>query len=95
MFNVGEVYFTRGIVEKIENGTFTNQDVIRAVVKHETGNFGLTDPHDIQINMRSINEGYGTVMSEFILNGIRIWIHTTLHKDKEFISTVVLLPSEY
>ena len=95
MFNVGAVYFTHGIVEKIGDGAFTKQDVIRSVVKHETGDFGLTDPHDVQVNMRSINEGYGTVMSEFILNGIRVWIITTLHEDEELISTTCLLPSEY
>ena len=92
---LGELYFTRGVVNLIEDEITTKQEIMEYVFRHQRGDYGLTCKEDIQVNERNLNKSYGTVMSEYIVGGIRIWICTTLSKNIEEIVTTVLLPEEY
>ena len=92
---LGELYFTKGIVDLIENGTITKNEVMRCVMRHQRGDYGLTDSHDVAVNKRNLNHSSGTVMSEYVVNGIRIWVITSLSTDVENQYSTVLLPIEY
>lgn len=92
---LGELYFTRGVVNLIEDEITTKQEIMEYVFRHQRGDYGLTCKEDIQVNERNLNRSYGTVMSEYIVGGRRIWISTTLSKNIEEITTTVLLPEEY
>lgn len=91
---LGKLYFTKGINDLIENKIISEQEVMQCVFKHQRGDYGLTCEEDIQVNERNLNRNYGTVMSEYVLGGRRIWIITSIG-DAETTYTTVLRPEEY
>ena len=92
---LGELYFTRGVVNLIEDEITTKQEIMEYVFRHQRGDYGLTCKEDIQVNERNLNRSYGTVMSEYIVGGRRIWVCTTLTEEVQDIYTTVMLPSEW
>lgn len=91
---LGKLYFTKGINDLIENKIISEQEVMQCVFKHQRGDYGLTCEEDIQVNERNLNRNYGTVMSEYVLGGRRIWIITSIG-DSETTYTTCLRPEEY
>jgi hypothetical protein len=64
-------------------------------MRHQRGDYGLLDSHDVAVNERNLNHNSGTVMSEYVISGHRVWIITTLSTDVENQYSTVLLPMEY
>lgn len=91
---LGEVYMTRGIVNLIGEGVITKNEAMRCLSRHQRGDYGLTCIEDVRVNERNLNHNSGTVMSEYVVNGIRTWYITSLG-DSETTYTTILLPEEY
>ena len=91
---LGDVYFTRGIVDLIGKEVITKQEVMECVFRHQRGDYGLTCQEDVEVNQMNLNHNCGTVMSTYVINGVRTWIITNLAGVENTYSTV-LLPEEY
>lgn len=91
---LGDLFLTRGIVELIGDGAVTKQQIMQCVTRHQDGDYGLTCTEDVFVNNTNLRYNMGTVMSEYVLNGIRIWVHTCLG-DFDTTYSTVLLPEEY
>ena len=91
---LGDVYFTRGIVDLIGKEVITKQKVMECVFRHQRGDYGLTCQEDVEVNQMNLNHNCGTVMSTYVINGVRTWIITNL-ADVENTYSTVLLPEEY
>ena len=91
---IGGLYFTRGVQTLIDNKEIDNQEIWNCVARHVNLDYGDTDPHDVGINERNLNHNCGTVHSSYMINGIRVWVITSLG-DVDTTYTTVLLPIEY
>lgn len=91
---LGEIYMTRGIVDLIGEGTITKNEAMRCLSRHQRGDYGLTCIEDVRVNERNLDRNCGTIMSEYVINGIRVWVITSLG-DSETTYSTLLLPSEY
>jgi hypothetical protein len=92
---LGELFITKGIADLIETKGITPNELMRCVMRHQRGDYGLLDSHDVAVNERNLNHSSGTVMSEYVISGHRVWIITTLSTDVENQYSTVLLPMEY
>lgn len=92
---LGELFITKGIADLIEQKDITPNELMRCVMRHQRGDYGLTCIEDVKVNERNLNHNSGTVMSEYVVNGIRTWVCTTLTEEIEDVHTLIMLPEEW
>lgn len=85
-FELGRIMITRGAQEVL-----SHQDVLTALGRHLTGDWGQVGSEDWQENELSLREGFRLLSAYTDRNGVKFWIITEADRS----STTVLLPSEY
>lgn len=91
---LGNMYLTCGVMDLISDGITSKQEILNYISKHQRGDYGLTCIEDVRVNERNLDRNCGTVMSEYLIGGHRVWVITSLG-DSETTYTTALLPSEY
>lgn len=88
-FRLGTLVITDG-VDRVANADGYSE-ILQCVVKHVTGDWGVLDKIDMDMNESALIHG-GRILSAYNLNdGTRIYIITEADRS----STTILLPSEY
>ena len=86
LFELGPLYITRGVYESVPMG-----EVLEALERHHTGDFGDVCPTDLASNERAVDAG-GRIVSVYdSSNDVRLWIITECDRS----ATTMLLPMEY
>lgn len=85
-FNPGRVVIARHALAQL-----TREDVLPALWRHVTGDWGELDEHDWQENELSLKEGYRLLSRYHATDGTVFWIIT--ERDRSV--TTILLPEEY
>ena len=85
-FPLGQLVITPAALHAL-----TREDVVTAVRRHVTGDWGELDEHDRQENERSLREGYRLLSAYMDSSGTRFWIITEADRS----ATTVLLPEDY
>ena len=91
---LGGLVTTRGIEQLLNSKQITHSDLYNCVDRHIKMDYGTIGEDSVEINNRNLNHNCGNVMSQYEVNGIRIWIITELG-DSETTYTTILLPEEY
>lgn len=85
-FPLGHIFSTPGVIQSIPN-----QEIVDALMRHASGDWGDLDPEDKQANDDAILHG-GRILSAYTSSdGIRFWIITEADRSM----TTILLPEEY
>ena len=85
-FDLGRLTITRGALDTLEH-----RDVLAAVHRHVTGDWGDVDKEDWQSNERALREDTRLVSVYHSSVGVKFYIITEW--DRSY--TTILLPSEY
>lgn len=85
-FPLGRLVATPNALENIPN-----PDILAALQRHLTGDWGDVDEHDREENELSIKEGFRLLSVYRSAKGVKFWIIT--EADRSF--TTVLLPEDY
>jgi hypothetical protein len=85
-FRLGNIYATPGVLE-----TIPHDEVIRALARHQSGDWGDLDAEDIQENEYSLGLRLRLLSAYHTHTGVKFWIITEADRS----ATTVLLPSEY
>jgi len=72
-------------------GQLSNDDILRALQRHQAGDWGDVDEHDRQANDRALTEGTRLFSVYHSAKGLKFWIITEADRS----STTVLLPEDY
>ena len=91
---IGKLAVTRNIQRLIDSKEIEYEQLWECVSRYINHDWGLTDKHDCAINEQSLDRNYGTVLAEYKINDIRIWISTSIG-DSETTWTTILLPEEW
>lgn len=91
--NIGEVFVTSGINEKMYKSETFSRDVVLSLHKFESADWGDTSEEDALLNDRSVQDGTLDIMGAYETSEGRIWIKTDRTPDKTI--TTVLFPNEY
>lgn len=85
-FQLGRVVATRNASESL-----LREDMTMALMRHQSGDWGKTDPHDSAVNENALKFG-GRLMSVYdAFDGTRFWIITEADRSV----TTILLPEDY
>ena len=85
-FFLGKIVATPGVLASIPQA-----EIFEALYRHERGDWGDLDPHDVQENERGLKDGL-RLLSAYDSNAkVRFWIITEWDRSV----TTVLLPMEY
>lgn len=85
-FPLGSIYSTPGVIQSIPH-----QEIVDAIMRHVSGDWGDLDREDKQANDDAILHG-GRLLSAYTSSdGIRFWIITEADRSM----TTILLPEEY
>lgn len=93
MLHLGNLYFTRGIQQLIDDEYLEFDEVWEIISRHQDGDYGTVGEDSYKINAESIKNNFGTVMSQYQFIPFKVWVITTLAQDETY--TTVLLPEEY
>jgi hypothetical protein len=85
-FALGQSCITPAALEQL-----THQDVLRAIQRHQAGDWGDLDEHDRQENEFSLKEGFRLFSVYHSAQGVKFYVIT--EADREI--TTVLLPEDY
>ena len=94
MYIGSQLYFTRGIQNLLDNKEIGHDQIWECIARHIRLDYGDTCKEDARLNDRNLNHNCGTVHSSYMINGIRIWVITSIG-DIDTTYTSVLLPIEY
>lgn len=86
MFELGQIVTTRTIAESVEPSK-----VASMIRNHVTGDFGILENDDIDMNKAAIKNGDDRILSAYIANGSKIYVITEW--DRSY--TTVLFANEY
>lgn len=90
-FFLGKIDITDGIRSK--GFTMDTPELKRAFDDFVNCKWGCGIPDgDMEINNRSIKIGFGDIMGEYFVHGIKVWIKTDLNQNTV---TTILLPEEW
>jgi hypothetical protein len=85
-FLLGRIVATPNALSRL-----TNEDILKAIGRHQAGDWGTLDAHDWRVNERALQNG-GRLFSQYSTNqNIKFWIITEADRS----STTVLLPEDY
>jgi len=85
-FRLGRLLSTPGALERVPNG-----EMLRALGRHVSGDWGNVCPEDAETNEAAVNERARLLSSYTTREGVRFWIITEADRSL----TTVLLPEEY
>ena len=85
-FCLGNIYATPGVLAAIPH-----DEVIRALARHQSGDWGDVDAEDKQENEYSLGLRLRLLSAYHSRSGMKFWIITEADRS----ATTVLLPSEY
>jgi hypothetical protein len=85
-FRLGKLVSTPGALERVSNG-----EMLRALGRHATGDWGNVCSEDAEANEDAVNERARLLSSYATNGGVRFWIITEADRSL----TTVLLPEEY
>ena len=85
-FRLGNIYATPGVLTAIPN-----DEVIAALARHQSGDWGDVDAEDKQENEYSLGRRLRLLSAYRSQTGAKFWIITEADRS----ATTVLLPSEY
>jgi hypothetical protein len=85
-FDPGSLFMTPAAGEAL-----TETDVLTALRRHLSGDWGDVDAHDWQENELSLREGFRLLSAYHTESGVKFWIITEADRS----ATTVLLPEEY
>lgn len=85
-FPLGRLVATPNALEHIPN-----PDILAALQRHLTGDWGDMDEHDRQENEFSLKEGFRLLSVYRSARGVKFWIITEADRS----ATTVLLPEDY
>ena len=91
---IGGLHMTRGIQKLVDAGELDYKDLWDLVSRHINLDYGTVGSDSVRINNSNLNHNCGNVMSQYELEGRRIWIITEIG-DIDTTYTTILLPSEY
>ena len=86
LFPMGKVVITRGASIELDQ-----DDVLRCLVRHSTGNWGELEEFDWTQNDDALEYGGRLFSSYLTRSGISFWIITECDRS----ATTILLPKEY
>jgi hypothetical protein len=86
-FPLGQVYFTRGVLDQLSNSAA----VPAALARHAVGDWGDVSPEDAAENDFSVSRHLRILSAYVAENGTRFWVITEADRS----ATTVLLPEEY
>ncbi len=66
-------------------------DILRAIQRHQAGDWGDVDEHDRVANDRALNEGTRLLSVYHSAAGVKFWLITEADRS----ATTVLLPEDY
>ena len=85
-FDLGQIVITRGA-----QAVLSHPEVLTALGRHVTGDWGQVGSEDWQENELSLREGFRLLSAYTDQNNVKFWIITEADRS----STTILLPSEY
>ena len=85
-FPLGRLVATPNALEHIPN-----PDIMTALLRHLTGDWGDVDEHDREENELSLKEGFRLLSVYRSAAGVKFWIITEADRSR----TTVLLPEDY
>ena len=85
-FPLGRLVATPNALEHIPN-----PDIMTALLRHLTGDWGDVDEHDREENELSLKEGFRLLSVYRSAAGVKFWIITEADRS----ATTVLLPEDY
>ena len=85
-FCLGNIYTTPGVLAAIPH-----DEVIRALARHQSGDWGDVDAEDQQENEYALGRRLRLLSAYHSRTGVKFWIITEADRS----ATTVLLPSEY
>jgi len=85
-FPLGRLVSTPNALENIPN-----PDIMAALLRHLTGDWGDVDEHDREENELSLKEGFRLLSVYRSAKGVKFWIITEADRSR----TTVLLPEDY
>ena len=85
-FCLGNIYATPGVLTSIPH-----EEVIRALARHQSGDWGDVNAEDQQENAYSLGRRLRLLSAYHSRTGVKFWIITEADRSV----TTVLLPSEY
>ena len=85
-FRLGRIVATPTALAKL-----TQEDVFRAIQRHQSGDWGDLDEHDRQENELSLKEGFRLFSVYHSAEGVKFYVITEADRS----STTVLLPEDY
>ena len=91
---IGGLHTTRGVERLLINGEISHEELWECVSRHQRRDYGTIGSDSVKINRSNLNHNCGNVMSQYEIDGTRVWIITELG-DSETTHTTILLPSEY
>lgn len=85
-FKLGRIVTTPKVLENL-----SSEDITRAIVRHQSGDWGELDEEDCETNDKAVNQGL-RILSEYrSAKGVKFWLITEADRSV----TTVLLPEEY
>jgi hypothetical protein len=85
-FQLGRVVITPAALEALDT-----EDVVAAMRRHVTGDWGELDEHDRAENELSLRQGFRLLSAYTAASGTKFWVITEADRSV----TTVLLPSDY
>ena len=83
---MGRLVVTSGVLDAL-----TSDEIVRALVRHLSGDWGNLDEDDWKRNDESLDSG-GRLLSRYLaLDGTKFWITTEYDRS----ATTIFLPGEY
>jgi len=86
LFQPGQIVATRGALSVL-----SIEDIMKALGRHLSGDWGDLSAEDKQENDFSVNNGFRIISSYSSKKGVKFWIITEADRS----ATTVLLPEEY
>lgn len=86
LFHPGQILSTPGVLDRVPQG-----DLLHALTRHLTGDWGDLDEHDWHANEAALKDGSRLLSAYVTSNGVRFWIITESDRS----ATTSLLPEEY
>ena len=92
-FPMGQVVATPGAIEAMEKAGQTADFFLD---QHASGNWGIVDQEDWQLNDQAVMDGSRLLSAYQTLKGVKLWVITEATDDKGHrAATTLLLPDEY
>jgi hypothetical protein len=85
-FRLGRIVATPNALSRL-----TEEDILRAIQRHQAGDWGDLDGHDQQENEFSLKEGFRLFSVYHAKNGTRFYVITEADRSV----TTILLPEDY